>query len=82
MTELIEMKESEENEVGKVDYVGIDIADNGWIVRWDQKEKKEKGCMDHCYGKSHTKIFGNSDEDTETAFEFFKTLKIKELNNK
>lgn len=58
-------------------WVGIDLADNGFVVNWDEREKKEEGCMDHCDSVSHSKVFGQEEKDA--AFDHFIMLKKKEM---
>lgn len=69
----------EEKEVsGKVGYVNIDMADNGWVVSYDISYPSKKGDPYSCTCQSHKKIFEAADEDE--AWEFFKKLKIKSMS--
>lgn len=63
---------------GRPRWVNIDMADNGFIVRWDEKMKKPGGGdMDHCDHVSKTHLF-KMEEDNE-AFDFFIRLKKMEM---
>jgi hypothetical protein len=63
---------------GQVRWVNIDVADNGFIVKWDEKMKKPGGGeMDHCDCISKTHLFKSEEKDE--AFDFFVKLKKMEM---
>jgi hypothetical protein len=63
---------------GQPRWVNIDVADNGFIVKWDEKTKKRGGGeMDHCNSISKTHIF--KVEEKDEAFDFFVRLKKMEM---
>jgi len=59
---------------GKIGYVNIDMADNGWIVSFDVEGNK-KSKFDNCSYQSCKHVF--DEDELDEAFEFFKILKIK-----
>ena len=62
----------------EVNWCNIDMADNGYIVSWDEKIKKPEGSMDHCGYKSKKKLFSNEEEDQAwETFKHYKKLSMK-----
>lgn len=66
---------------GKVRWSSIDVAENGFMVRWDEKTKNPGGgSYDHCEGLSRSHVFTSDQEDE--AFDFFVKLKKMEMGIK
>lgn len=63
-----------------VRWVDIDMADNGFIVEWNEKEKKPSESSDHCDYIRHKKLFPMDKKDD--AFMYFVELKKAELGRK
>ena len=63
----------------RVRWVGIDMANNGYIVSYTMKQDKPKGSMDHCdWGSEHKELFGESEEDK--AWMYYKKYKMMEMH--
>jgi len=63
-----------------VNYIGcvnIDSAENGWIVRWEEKHSNPVGFYDHCEHSQKKQVF--TSKETDKAFDYFKKLKLQEL---
>ena len=65
-----------EKESSEVCWVGIDKADNGYIVSYSQKEKKSGGGKYDHVEHSEKKLLYNMDQEDE-AFAMFVKLKKK-----
>lgn len=63
-------------EIGKVNWVNIDMANNGYIVRYSIKESKP-GSMEHCEWIEKSFVFSMEQEDE--AFDLFKKMKLKSM---
>ena len=63
-------------EIGKVTWVNIDMANNGYVVRYSIKESKP-GSMEHCEWLSKSFVFSMEQEDE--AFDLFKKMKLKSM---
>jgi hypothetical protein len=59
-----------------INWVRIEKADNGYIVKWDEKEHKPAGSMEHCDYVEHKKLFGA--EEGDAAWAKFRELKEAE----
>jgi len=60
----------------KINWSGIKMADNGWIVNWSEQEKGLRD-SDHCDYISHDKLFTLDEE--QQAWDMYKELKIAEM---
>lgn len=61
---------------GSPKYINIEVAENGFLVCWEEKLKGNKQ-MDHCDYKRRSHIFTSDQEDE--AFDFFVKLKKMEM---
>lgn len=80
MEENYEQKESgPSTEVaGKVTYCNIEMANNGFVVRFDVRDKKPgMGDMEHCSSTTKTFVFEQDQEDE--AWEYYKKMKMLEI---
>jgi hypothetical protein len=63
-------------DIGKVNWVEIEMANNGYVVRYSVKESKP-GSMEHCEWLSKSFVFSTEQEDE--AFDLFKKMKLKSM---
>lgn len=69
-----------ENKGSKICWSKIEKADNGWVVEWTEKKKKEGGGhFEDMVHVEHKKVFGKEEKDA--AWETFKEYKMQELEN-
>ncbi len=80
MAESMDYPEGEKKYDKKISWVNIDMADNGYVVSWSEKEIKPPGCNDHCDYIDHKKLF--SEKEDGAAWDHFKNLKMMEMHYK
>jgi hypothetical protein len=72
--------EAMENHQPEVCWIEIEKAENGFVVEYSEKEKKEHGDMTHCDYIKKTHVFNSEEEDK--AWEMFIDLKKREFKSK
>lgn len=61
----------------KINWCGMEKADNGYIVKWSEKQTMPKGSMEHAEYIDHKKLY--SDEEKDTAWDMYKEVKMAEM---
>jgi hypothetical protein len=59
-----------------INYASIEMADNGYVVCWSEKQTP-KSPMDHCEYVDHKQVFTEKQEDK--AWDFYKEKKMASL---